>query len=166
MQGFKSAVEQMATSVNPLSNPSAASPSDSSEPPPLKFVVTCFGPFRNQPTNPTQVLGPALVCAQPNVNTVCVELPVAKAGVDAAMKDVWLEHVASFPSSSPVIVLHMGVDGTQREAGHFKLERRGVNQLDFRIPDNEGFQPRKVRAETPRLRDRSFLTTYTCLPPL
>jgi len=118
----------------------------------LKFIVTCFGPFKNQSTNPTLVLGPALSISSsshPNVDLVCVELPVSKAGVDAAMDEVWSEHVephASSPSSR-VIILHMGVDGTQRESGVFKLERRGVNQLDFRIPDNEGFQPRKLPIE-------------------
>lgn len=121
-----------------------------------RYLVTYFGAFNGVPDNPTKSLctasGPASLRARLShirASFRFAELPVSSSGVQAAMS---LLHPSPPPSilprppPRPLLVVHLGVDGSQRSAddARFKLERRAYNELDFRVPDNDGAQPRKT----------------------
>jgi len=69
-----------------------------------------------------------------------LELPVSASGVKSIMDPLHASLLSTHPPSTTVIYLHLGVDGTQK-IGKFKLERRGYNDMNFRVPDNDGYQP-------------------------
>lgn len=87
--------------------------------PSINFVVTGFGPFADQPTNPTQQLVADIEAHLPGINQ---QLEAAHASVvqthvlDVALQPVDLFHLrlesmlASNPDQQPVF-LHFGVDG-------------------------------------------------------
>ena len=134
----------------------------------MKFIISAFGPFQGQPTNPTLsiVLGQneesppeqetttglkAMLAkypintngeVQPSIETVC--LPVSAKGVEKKLTLLYNETFSSSNDSNnnnddePTIIIHCGVDGS---ASNFKLERTAFNCMDFRVPDNEGYQP-------------------------
>jgi len=121
----------------------------------IKVIVTCFGPFGGMPSNPTLSI---VLQSSPNVTDLlnssalpCTyetyELPVSAAGVDTAMSSIF-EQIKTH--EGPVIIIHCGVDGSQISDGQFKLERMGFNEKEFRIPDNEGYQPRNETIDASR----------------
>ena len=131
----------------------------------MRFVVTAFGPFGGMPFNPTMaiVLGKgsehsgivdflsqhALTAEDGDeVIVETLELPVSASGVVSSLQSLY-SSADRFPPGSTTVVLHLGVDGSQAQysSPRVKLERTAHNCMDFRIPDNDGFQPRQESIE-------------------
>ena len=129
----------------------------------VRFLVTGFGKFPGVPANPTEVLVNGLRgnrASSPNQedqeatnsgqnqhgpNLVsCEVLKVSARTVEDHLGE--LEVLVSSrgggeakAASSSYVVVHFGVDVCART---FKLEKRAVNEANFRLPDEDGFQPR------------------------
>ena len=127
-----------------------------------RFLVTGFGKFPGVPANPTEVLVNGLRgnrASSPNQedqeatnsgqnqhgpNLVsCEVLKVSARTVEDHLGE--LEVLVSSrgggdaKAASSYVVVHFGVDVCART---FKLEKRAVNEANFRLPDEDGFQPR------------------------
>ncbi|GMI10031.1 hypothetical protein TrVE_jg4389 [Triparma verrucosa] len=116
--------------------------------PPVKVIITCFGAFGGIPSNPTLSI---VKTSTPNISTLLTSHPcpntilktfslnVSSKSVSSQMSSIFISDI--LPHPGPVLLLHTGVDGTQKPPGKFKLERLAYNETDFRIPDNDGYQP-------------------------
>ena len=131
----------------------------------VRFLVTGFGKFPGVPANPTEVLvnglrgnrtsSPNQDVDQEATNSArknhhgpnlvsCEVLKVSARTVEDHLGE--LEVLVSSggggeakAASSSYVVVHFGVDVCART---FKLEKRAVNEANFRLPDEDGFQPR------------------------
>ena len=131
----------------------------------VRFLVTGFGKFPGVPANPTEVLvnglrGNGRASSHQDVDqeatnsghqnhhgpnlVSCEVLKVSARTVEDHLGE--LEVLVSSggggeakAASSSYVVVHFGVDVCART---FKLEKRAVNEANFRLPDEDGFQPR------------------------
>lgn len=94
-----------------------------------RILITAFEPFGGRDLNPSQELLEALP-EQGGIDRLL--LPVSIAGT-------WPMLAARVAESDPDIVLAMGEASGRRE---ISLEARAFNEIDLRIPDNDGMQPR------------------------
>lgn len=96
------------------------------------LLVTGFEPFGTVQRNPSADIVAALhgaVLAGRPVHGTVLPVSLARAG---ALLDGWIERLR------PAAILLLGVD---ERATELKLECAASNVLDFRIPDNDGWQP-------------------------
>lgn len=108
------------------------------------FLVTGFGKFPGCPANPTEVLVSNLSsssgkCAPGVTLHSSSILKVSASIVRQHLHDLDKLVTKTFSESDVVVVVHFGVDVC---ATSFKLERRAFNEANFRLPDEDGFQPR------------------------
>ena len=110
------------------------------------FLVTGFGKFPGVPANPTEVLVNGLRSqgkaddgdGEPKRFLSCEVLKVSAKTVSDHLQE--LERLLDGKAGgSKFVVVHFGVDVC---ACRFKLEKRAINEADFRLPDEDGFQPR------------------------
>jgi len=94
-----------------------------------RILITAFEPFGGRDLNPSQELLKALP-EREGIDRLL--LPVSIAGT-------WPMLAAHLAESDPDIVLAMG-EASGR--GEICLEARAFNEIDLRIPDNDGMQPR------------------------
>ncbi|QDZ20186.1 pyrrolidone-carboxylate peptidase [Chloropicon primus] len=117
----------------------------SSPPSDVRFVVTGFGKFPGVPANPTEVLVNGLREDEEAAGKLasCEVLKVSARTVEDHLRvvhdTVLKDDDAAGGRRRVFVVVHFGVDVC---AGGFKLERRAFNEADFRLPDEDGFQPR------------------------
>jgi pyroglutamyl-peptidase len=139
--------------------------------PEVHFVVTGFGPFRDVPQNPTQVIIERLVSylqrresaapssstpqppdLTPRLSAVTITRIIetsaegARNAVDALFEQ--LGSVDTFPlpyptqtRTAPTVV--MLHLGVNYKGTEFQIERCGYNEADFRVPDERGEQPQR-----------------------
>lgn len=88
----------------------------------MRVLITGFEPFGANAQNPSQELARAFGGAV---------LPVSGRRLEAALK-------AAVVEASPDLVIALGLAEQRTE---LSVERVGINVLDFRIPDNDGYQP-------------------------
>lgn len=96
-----------------------------------KILVTGFDPFGGEPINPSIEAVKRLPDTIKGVTIVKLEIPTVRY---AAIEKI----DAAIQKEDPDVILSVGQAG-----GRFDMtvERVGINQDDFRIPDNGGFQP-------------------------
>ena len=102
------------------------------------LYLTGFGPFGEVKSNPTSEILEFLRCGGP-LTSECVKeridiLDVSTTAIDEYFED---KHLASNNIS-----IHLGVNS---KATKFALESTAYNNMDFRIPDDNGYQPEKVQ---------------------
>jgi pyroglutamyl-peptidase len=135
----------MTTTTTTTTDSSASAPTNNT----VHFVVTGFGPFQNAKENPTTIIANNLVDYLHSIEkdhgassllAARTTTRVIETSAQAARKE--LDDL--IPTSPPnhhhtVVYLHLGVNymGT-----HFQLEQCGYNDATFRIPDEQGYQPR------------------------
>lgn len=113
------------------------------------FVVTGFGPFQGVADNPTSILArelPAYLqqhCANDTIATLlapCTHTVVIETSASAVRQAIQAlqDKLSSYQTA---IVLHLGVSGASR----FRLESCAYNDATFRVPDEQGYQPRGDR---------------------
>lgn len=89
--------------------------------------ITGFEPFTDAPHNPSAAVLPSLPRQLAGRTLRTRVLPVEGRGIQEALAEVW--------RAGPAAVLHLGV-AVDRSV--VTLETTAVNQLDYRIPDNQG----------------------------
>lgn len=106
----------------------------------MEVHVTGFGPFEGVPINPTTTLAES-VREEEGVGSVQI-LKVAVAEADSDLEELLAQVALPIGSEASTeekgrntIVLHMGVAG---KAKAFRLESRGYNEANFRVPDENG----------------------------
>lgn len=111
--------------------------------PVISFIVTGFGPFGNVSENPTMAiinrLGQYLqdkdeerdLASRTRTFVMETSAQAARAAVDNAMT-----HLSS---SDITVLLHLGVN---YEGTTFQVEQCAYNDATFRIPDEQGYQPK------------------------
>lgn len=113
----------------------------------IKIVLTGFGSFSGVSLNPTQEIIKILRQEnwQPIHDNMAVEMTTDVLEVSTVAVCDFLDKTTSKVSSemndsSDVILvcIHLGVDGG---ATTFKLESTCYNNMTFRVPDEQGFQP-------------------------
>lgn len=116
---------------------SKESPSD------ISFVVTGFGPFRGVANNPSTVLVHELKSFLETHDEAGLATRLQKCFVfETSAQDVRakIDEICLQPNNSTItIYLHLGVN--YKGIG-FQLEKCAWNDATFRIPDEQGFQPR------------------------
>jgi pyroglutamyl-peptidase len=109
----------------------------------ISFVITGFGPFRGVAKNPSTVLVQELQSYLESHDEAelatriqqCLVLETSAQDVRAKIDEISLQ-----PSDSTVtIFLHLGVN---YKGTGFQLEKCAWNDATFRVPDEQGFQPR------------------------
>ncbi len=117
----------------------------------VHLLVTGFGKFAGVPTNPTELLVNNLEaflasssCARPLQSNACVRsckvLKVSASSVKEHLGSLaaGLDGELGVGDGDVVILVHFGVDVS---ATRFKLERQAYNEANFRLPDEDGWQP-------------------------
>lgn len=106
----------------------------------VDFWVTGFGPFCNVPRNPSEQLVERLAERGPNWRAHKFRLRVSAQAVDESVPTLFaLAKARAAATSSPAVVLHVGVDASARS---MVLERGAVNTKDFgRCADEDGYRP-------------------------
>jgi pyroglutamyl-peptidase len=121
---------------------------------PVAFIVTGFGPFRNAQENPTTVICNHLMKHLNGTSLACrTTTRVMETSAQAARAEL---DTLELSDSTTTVMLHLGVNykGTQ-----FQLEQCAYNDATFRIPDEQGYQPRNLSIVPER-------TFNTCLKTL
>ena len=115
--------------------------------PPVTFLVTGFGPFHNARENPTTIIANRLVeylkSKEEEAATLASRTRTLIIQTSAQAARSALDEIVQ-PSSNTtttIVYLHLGVNykGTK-----FQLEQCAYNDASFRIPDEQGYQPRGV----------------------
>jgi len=112
------------------------------------LYVTGFGKFGDVETNPTSVVlqslkADGLPLAPEQCVKECIDvLHVSKNGID--------EYLDTVHMSSKNISIHFGINN---KATAFALERRAYNNMNFRIPDMAGYEPKEVCIDSDLLLD-------------
>lgn len=96
-----------------------------------RLLITGFAPFGGDRVNPSWQAVRTLPAVVGQWELVKRELPVTFRGAPKAM-------LAALAETEPDAVLMVGVAASR---GAVTPEIRGVNRMEARIPDNEGFQP-------------------------
>ena len=140
-----------------MTSTSAGSNNDKREEDTFRFVVTGFGPFNGVPDNPTSLLVKELPAnlqkradndhadnsdaSVARLLANCTETMIVETSAQAARKEISMlqKKLEPFPSA---IVLHLGVDAGGKA---FKLESCAYNDATFRVPDEQGYRPDKVK---------------------
>ena len=116
----------------------------------LKVFVTAFGPFCGIPKNPTQVLLEGLrneIDLQPYCEFILLETSAEGSleSLRALHKRIQVEDSVQDNEENDItlgyLFLHFGVDAKALE---FKIECRGINEANFRVPDERGQQLQDV----------------------
>ena len=101
----------------------------------MKLLVTAFGPFGGRPRNASSLALAGLKERMPWINTRI--LPV-----DAVLAPLRMSRALREVRPDAVLMLGEAGGGTA-----IRLETTAWNELDFRIPDNAGRQPRRLRID-------------------
>jgi len=101
----------------------------------MKLLVTAFGPFGGRPRNASSLALAGLKEHMPWINTRV--LPV-----DAVLAPLRMSRALREVRPDAVLMLGEAVGGAA-----IRLETTAWNELDFRISDNTGRQPRGVRID-------------------
>jgi len=114
------------------------------------FHVTGFGPFHGVDNNPTTQLVndlPSYVQKFPlNSQGSAIELAscnvfeTSAVGALTQLTDILQKHQIAKERNEVIVFLHLGVND---RAEGFSLEKRGVNEATFRVPDEQGWNPLK-----------------------
>jgi pyroglutamyl-peptidase len=126
-----------------MATTTAASDGNKDAQPPVTFVVTGFGPFRNARENPTTIIANRLVEYLKNNDQASLALRTSTRIIETSAQAARCElDTMLLQEQSPTfttVYLHLGVNykGTQ-----FQLEQCAYNDATFRIPDEQGYQPR------------------------
>jgi pyroglutamyl-peptidase len=101
----------------------------------MKLLVTAFGPFGGRPHNASALALAGLKERLPWINTriLPVDVAIAPMRMSRALREV-----------RPDAVMMLGEAGGSTA---IRLETTAWNELDFRIPDNAGRQPRGLRID-------------------
>lgn len=103
----------------------------------MKILVTGFMPFGGETVNPAYEAVRRLPAQIAGADIATVEIPVVYRKGPAAVE-------AAIDAEKPDMVLCVGQAGGRAE---ITPEFVGINYANFRIPDNEGFQPLSVKLE-------------------
>ena len=109
------------------------------------FLVTGFGKFPGVPANPTEVLVNHISKNAASSSPHSSNYRVSSCSVLKVSARTVAEHIRQRVAEeqgdqqSAVVLVHFGVDVCARG---FKLEKRAVNEANFRLPDEDGYQPR------------------------
>ena len=122
----------------------------------ISFIITGFGPFGGVADNPTTTLVQELQHIYPinssdpltqqsdELNVLSYQLiDTCISGVKKASSEIEsliLESTRRTNHHHHVVILHLGVNAG---GDTFQLETTAFNEASFRIPDNEGNQPKK-----------------------
>jgi len=122
----------------------------------VSFVLTGFGKFGNITENPTTTLIRRIVTLM-NENdgdggnniSMCKIIKTAASNITNDLDDIIihtinLEESISCQRNKHIVFIHLGVD---YKANTFKLETTAYNEASFRIPDEDGFQPKKQQID-------------------
>ena len=103
----------------------------------MKILVTGFMPFGGETVNPAYEAVRRLPAQIAGADIATVEIPVVYKKGPAAVE-------AAIDAERPDMVLCVGQAGGRAE---ITPEFVGINYANFRIPDNEGFQPLSAKLE-------------------
>ena len=130
----------------------------------ISFFVTGFGPFGGNPENPTSTIIEALQQEQtaenPRLSNVHL-LNIIRVSASSAAEEVnriidqVKPHYNNINSSQQqestgkgcnnykhAVIIHFGVNHMKGQKKVFQLEQNAFNEANFRIPDEDGFQPK------------------------
>lgn len=132
------------------------------------FVITGFGKFGNISDNPTTTLVHHIISSSGDDNKnarsqigLCTVVKTAasdvKLQVDTLMNDIVNGELSQQQQNSKhVVLVHLGVD---YKAATFKLETTAFNEASFRIPDEDGYQPKRKQINENSPLDERLCTT-------
>ena len=111
----------------------------------IPIVITGFGPFGGVPDNPSSTLVKAITTTHNSTRNFHV--------LESAILDTSIEgatELSRLQNLNACFHLHLGVHGGATE---IHVESQAFNQDDFRIPDNNGNQPRSsvIATECPSI---------------
>jgi len=108
---------------------------------PVEFIITGFGPFQNARENPSTSLANEIVAyLQENSSSVFIrETRIIETSADSARQEVADLYRNNDVGLSSIVVLHIGVNYRGKK---FQLEKCAYNDATFRIPDENGYQPK------------------------
>jgi len=126
------------------------------------FVITGFGPFKNVPLNPSQMLIEMIeenksqlqFELQQEFNSVLVQNIIFKTCAKSVESELFKIHSELDIKGSSnndeyvcknLIYIHIGVHNASNK---FNLEKQAYNEADFGCADESGFQPRKCAIES------------------
>ena len=98
-----------------------------------QVIITGFGKFADVLVNPTTQIVNSLEAENWQPENVPVEFHIVEVSTTAT--DQLLENI---PDGDKILRIHLGVD---QRATCFKLERTAYNNMNFRVPDENGFMP-------------------------
>lgn len=109
----------------------------------ISFVITGFGPFRGVSNNPSTVLVHELKSFLESHDEAelatriqqCLVLETSAQDVRAKIEEIAVQPIKAIVT----IYLHLGVN---YKGTGFQLEKCAWNDATFRVPDEQGFQPR------------------------
>lgn len=128
---------------------------DKSHPDPnISFIVTGFGPFRGMDENPTSSIIRHLQSEKEKGNleqhieftkVITTSASCAKNEVNEIMqyiKSTKERHGQKDTPRKHWVIVHLGVNHMKGRKPSFQLEQNAYNEANFRIADEDGFQPK------------------------
>lgn len=120
--------------------------------------ITGFGPFTGVESNPTASL--ARRWHAEGGGGKAMVLDVACTAVDPALDVIYTDTAARDPGDRPCAVVHLGVDS---RATAIRVEVAAYNECDFKVPDQDGYLPRRKAIDPSRPLGHRQDTRYNVL---
>jgi len=114
--------------------------------PSISFYITGFGKFGGIENNPTTTIVQTLQEEYKNGNPKLQNIKhfsIVKVAASSATEEV--DHIMQLiqqEKKKHAVILHLGVNPRIGQNPAFQLEKNAYNEANFRIPDEESFQPR------------------------
>jgi pyroglutamyl-peptidase len=143
----------------------ARASSESMEESDISFILTGFGPFGKISLNPTTEIIKGLTEKKDNGDvrlSNVLKLKIVHTSAESVRNEVeeivsYLHDVknkgkmiddsqpssASKPRGRHIVLIHFGVNHMKGRKAQFQLEQNAYNEANFRIPDEDGYQPKK-----------------------
>lgn len=119
--------------------------------PKISFIVTGFGPFEKMNENPTTTIIRHLQSEKEkgHLQQHIEFTKVIKTSASSAKMEVndIIQYIKDkekeAPSGQHWVIVHLGVNHMKGRKPAFQLEQNAYNEANFRIADEDGFQPKK-----------------------